>query len=124
MKLLVKLLRVGLGSIIAFISWLTLPRKLKRSPEAQATVNSELNNLALYQFFACPFCIKTRRTLHRLNLPMQLRDTQAGSPHRDELAQGGGRVKVPCLRIDEGDGDIRWMYESSDIIAYLESRFG
>lgn len=123
MKLLVKLLRQGLGGIIAFISWITRPRKLKRSPEAQARVEAELKNFALYQFFACPFCIKTRRALHRLNLPIEQRNAQQGSPHREELAQGGGRVKVPCLRIDEND-NTTWMYESDDIIAYLEKRFG
>ncbi|WP_041523008.1 glutathione S-transferase N-terminal domain-containing protein [Gilvimarinus agarilyticus] len=123
MKLIIKILREGLGSIIAFISWLTRPAKVKRSPEAQAKVENELKNMSLYQFFACPFCIKTRRALHRLNLPIQLRDAQQGKPYRNELAQGGGRVKVPCLRIDE-NGTTTWMYESSDIIAYLEKRFG
>jgi glutathione S-transferase len=29
---------------------------------------------------------------------------------------------VPCLLIEE-DGEARWMYESNDIIAYLEKRF-
>ncbi|UTF60290.1 glutathione S-transferase N-terminal domain-containing protein [Gilvimarinus sp. DA14] len=123
MKLLVKLLREGLGSIIAFISWITLPGKLKRTPEAQAEVEKELQNFALYQFFACPFCIKTRRALHRLNLPMEKRNAQQGSSYRTELTQGGGRVKVPCLRIDE-NGTTTWMYESADIIHYLETRFG
>ena len=122
MKLLLKLLREGLGRIIAFISWVTRPSKLKRTPEAQARVENELKNFALYQFFACPFCIKTRRALHRLNLPIELRNAQPGSPYRDELEQGGGRVKVPCLRIDE-NGTTTWMYESSDIIQYLEQRF-
>jgi len=35
---------------------------------------------------------------------------------------GGGKRKVPCLRIEE-DGKTEWMYESNDIIAYLEQRF-
>ena len=34
----------------------------------------------------------------------------------------GGKVKVPCLRIEEAGGT-RWMYESNDIIAYLEQRY-
>ncbi|BFM21066.1 glutathione S-transferase N-terminal domain-containing protein [Gilvimarinus japonicus] len=123
MKLLIKLVREGLGSIIAFVSWLTRPAKLKRTPEAQTKVENELKNFALYQFFACPFCIKTRRALHRLNLPIELRNAQAGSPHRQALEQGGGRIKVPCLRIDE-NGTNTWMYESGDIIQYLEQRFG
>ncbi|HAI96784.1 MAG TPA: glutaredoxin, partial [Methylococcaceae bacterium] len=36
--------------------------------------------------------------------------------------EGGGKLKVPCLRIEE-DGKVSWMYESSDIINYLEDRF-
>jgi|SRR5690554_2106554 len=122
MKLLVKLLREGLGRMIAFISWITRPRKLKRTPEEQAQIEEQLKGFSLYQFYACPFCIKTRRALHRLNLPIETRDAQAGSPYRDELEQGGGRVKVPCLRIDE-NGSTTWMYESGDIIQYLEERF-
>ncbi|MBE1043526.1 glutaredoxin, partial [Escherichia coli] len=49
------------------------PRKLQRSAEAQAEVERALRNLSLYQFRACPFCVKTRRAMHRLNLPMQLK---------------------------------------------------
>ncbi|WP_193678902.1 MULTISPECIES: glutathione S-transferase N-terminal domain-containing protein, partial [Gammaproteobacteria] len=41
---------------------------------------------------------------------------------RQALLEGGGKVKVPCLRIEE-NGQVRWMYESSEIIAYLEGRF-
>ncbi|WP_141710024.1 glutathione S-transferase N-terminal domain-containing protein, partial [Vibrio splendidus] len=32
------------------------------------------------------------------------------------------RVKVPCLRIEKG-GKTEWMYESSDIVTYLEKQF-
>jgi glutathione S-transferase len=78
--------------------------------------------MALYQYFACPFCIKTRRALHRLNLPLELRDAQHDREHRATLAREGGRIQVPCLRVDSADGT-RWLYESDDIIRYLEDRF-
>ena len=42
---------------------------------------------------------------------------------REELLAGGGTIKVPCLRITDDAGDTSWMYESSDIIAYLQGRF-
>ncbi len=79
-------------------------------------------DLTLYQFLACPFCIKTRRAIYKLNLPIETRSAFEGSPHRKALLEGGGRVKVPCLRIEQ-DGKVEWMYESSDIIRYLEKRF-
>jgi glutathione S-transferase len=48
---------------------------------------------------------------------------QRDADARIALEQGGGRVKVPCLRIEHEDGRIEWMYESSDINAYLRHRF-
>lgn len=30
---------------------------------------------------------------------------------------------VPCLRIEEG-GEVKWLYESTDIIQFLNTRFG
>jgi glutathione S-transferase len=38
------------------------------------------------------------------------------------LLEVGGKLKVPCLKIEANDTDIHWMYESSDIIKYLEDR--
>ncbi|MGO3740530.1 glutathione S-transferase N-terminal domain-containing protein [Marinomonas foliarum] len=122
MKLFIKLIRNLLGLIIATLDVLTRGTKLKRSLEEQQQVNVQAANLALYQFFACPFCIKTRRAIYKLNLPIEKRNAQEGSPHREALLQGGGKVKVPCLRIEE-EGKVEWLYESSEIIRYLEKRF-
>ncbi|MND62903.1 Glutaredoxin-2 [compost metagenome] len=118
----IKALRVGLGQLIIFLDFITRPRKLRRSPEAQARVAEESTSLALYQFNACPFCVKTRRAMHRLNLPITLHDAKNDEAHRAALLAGGGKIKVPCLRIEE-NGESRWMYESNDIIRYLENRF-
>ena len=120
--MLIKALRIGLGQIIIFIDFITRPRKLKRSADAQAQVEREVAGLALYQFHACPFCVKTRRTLHRLNVPVTLRDAKNDEAHRQALLEHGGKIKVPCLRIEES-GESRWLYESKAIIAYLNERF-
>ncbi|MFV3404990.1 glutaredoxin family protein [Pseudomonas sp. NY15463] len=120
--MIVKALRVGLGQLIVFGDWISRPAKKKRDASAQAAVEQQANGLTLYQFHACPFCVKTRRTLHRLNVPVALRDAKNDAQHRQALLEGGGRVKVPCLRIEEGD-KVTWMYESKDIIAYLDKRF-
>ena len=39
-----------------------------------------------------------------------------------KLFIGGGDLKVPCLRIGEGERGFQWMYESGDIIRYLVGR--
>lgn len=123
MKFLLFPLREGLGRLIVFISWLTRGKKLVRNEQAQAEVDREAASLSLYQIYACPFCVKVRRAMHRLNLPIETRNVQKSGVYRDELAQQGGRVKAPCLRIED-QGQSKWLYESSDIIAYLEQRFG
>lgn len=120
--MLVKALRVGLGQLIVLGDAVTRPRPQQRSAQGQAAVNKEAAALSLYQFHACPFCVKTRRAMHRLNVPVTLRDARGDQQARDQLLAGGGKVKVPCLRIDEADGT-RWLYESNDIIAFLEQRF-
>ncbi|WP_414154077.1 glutaredoxin family protein [Pseudomonas sp. BNK-43-a] len=121
--MIVKALRVSLGQLIVFGDWISRPAKRQRDAAAQAQVEQQAKGLALYQFHACPFCVKTRRALHRLNVPVALRDAKNDPQHRQALQEGGGRVKVPCLRIEE-DGKVTWMYESKDIIGYLEKRFG
>jgi len=120
--MLLKLLREGLGRLVILISFFIPIKKLKRSPEEQQCVNTATSSLSLYQFYACPFCLKTRRAFTRLNLTIETRDAQK-NPDRSDLKNGGGDIKVPCLRIDNKDGTI-WMYESDEIIQYLENRFG
>ena len=119
--MLIRALRIGLGQLILLLDFITRPRRLQRTPEAQAAVDGEVAGLTLYQFHACPFCIKTRRSLRRLNLSPVLRDTKT-EEHRQALLAGGGKLQVPCLRIETADG-VHWLYESSAIIAYLEERF-
>ena len=120
--MLMKALRVGLGQLIVIGDALTRPRPQKRSVKGQARVAKEAAQLSLYQFKTCPFCVKTRRALHKLNVPMTLHDAKNDPVQRERLLAGGGKVKVPCLRIQE-KGETRWLYESKAIIAYLEGRF-
>jgi glutaredoxin len=122
MKFILGAVRQFLGYIIVLIDLLTRGRKLKRSNENQNHVEAELSTMSLYQFYACPFCIKTRRALHKLNLPIQTRSASTGSPFRQELIDGGGKIQVPCLQIKK-NGSTEWMYESSAIIEYLQQRF-
>jgi glutaredoxin len=119
---LMKAVRVGLGQLVIAGDFLTRPSKKKRMPEAQAAVDASAKALTLYQFHACPFCVKTRRALRRLNVPVALRDAKHNETDRQALLSGGGRIKVPCLRIEEA-GQTVWMYESKVIIDYLEKRF-
>ena len=75
----------------------------------------------LYHLSGCPFCIKVRVMMWWLGVKIPLRNIAANPEYRHELIAGGGKEQVPCLRIEHGDGQFRWLYESSDIIRYLKS---
>ena len=122
-KYFFKTIRIILGPIILFINLVTMPRSIKRSPEQQQKVDAEVKNLTLYQFRTCPFCIKVKRMMKRLALNIETRDAQHDPQAREELLTEGGKISVPCLKITNEDGEIIWMYESSDINQYLEQRF-
>ncbi|SFV86828.1 Glutaredoxin [hydrothermal vent metagenome] len=124
MKLLLKGFRNGLGAIIAFVSWLIPVNKVKRTAEQQKEVDAQTASIELYQFFGCPFCIKTRRAIRRLNINIVTRDAQdrKGIPRAELIKETGGH-QVPCLKITEND-KVEWMHETSDIITYLDKRFG
>ncbi|HSH49178.1 MAG TPA: glutaredoxin [Halomonas sp.] len=117
-------LRLVLAPVMIVSEKLSTPRSaIERSPEEQARVDEACKRLALYQFRTCPFCIKVRREIARLGLDIELRDTQHDPEHRQALAEGGGRVKVPCLRIAH-EHHVEWLYESSDINDWLNKKFG
>ena len=116
-------LRLVLGPVMLFKERLTQPAGVERAPAAQADVDQQCQRLALYQFSTCPFCIKVRQEMRRLSLPIDKRDAQDNSAHRDELQQGSGATKVPCLKITEANGQTRWLQDSGAIVAYLRERF-
>jgi glutaredoxin len=122
MRFFLRLLREGSGRVLILIDWLFKPSVVKRNDEEQAKVDQETKILKLYQFYACPFCVKTRRAIKRLNLKVETRDAQTAGQFRKELEISGGKIKVPCLKL-EGDGEATWIYESNDIIKYLDERF-
>ncbi|MDA9319290.1 glutathione S-transferase N-terminal domain-containing protein [Candidatus Thioglobus sp.] len=122
MRFFLRLLREGSGRVLILIDWLFKPSVVKRNDEEQAKVDQETKILKLYQFYACPFCVKTRRAIKRLNLKVETRDAQTAGQFRKELEISGGKIKVPCLKLEVA-GEATWIYESNDIIKYLDERF-
>lgn len=74
----------------------------------------------LYHFQLSPFSYRVRSAIRRLGLSIPMRDVLLDHEAFRELVKQGGKDQVPCLRIDEAGGT-RWLYESKDIVAYLES---
>jgi glutaredoxin len=124
LKILLWPFRVIMGALILAYDRLARPKPLARPVERQAQVDAQTRSLTLYHMEACPFCVKVRRHIRRLGLSIELRDIKRHPEHEAELLEGGGEDQVPCLRIRSEGAPDRWMYESSDINAYLSERFG
>jgi glutaredoxin len=118
-----KTVRLVLGPVMLLKERLTNPKGIQRDAAAQAAVDLQCQSLALYQFNTCPFCIKVRQEMRRLSLPIEKRDAQHHVANRDELHQGSGATKVPCLKITEANGETRWLQDSNAIVAHLRERF-
>jgi len=122
-KMFFRALRLVLSPFMMLWAKLSMPEGIVRAGEAQQKINKECANLALYHFKTCPFCIKVRKEMARLSLPIELRDAQHDPAIRADLLRGGGKIQTPCLRIADAQGNVQWMYESDDIIKYLHQRF-
>ncbi len=83
---------------------------------------NDSQGLVLYEYFACPFCFRTRHAIKQLGVQIERRDIIQNPHHREELLNGGGKTQVPCLQIVE-DQQVTWLYESADIIRFLKTRF-
>lgn len=96
---------------------------MQRSADAQAEVDQQTENMVLYHFQMCPFCVKTRRQIRRLALSIENRDARNDPQWNQELINDGGKYQVPCLKITASDGSVNWMYESTEINQYLDEKF-
>lgn len=110
-----------LGALILFFDWVFTPRTIQREVDVQAAMDEKVAGTILYQYKACPFCVKVRRSMKRNGLKFETRDAKRSEEARDQLVAGGGKLKVPCLRAEE-ENEVRWIYDSSDIIDYLQNR--
>jgi len=77
--------------------------------------------LTLYYKPTCPFCQKVTDLISELHLDVELKDISANDTFREELIAKGGKQQVPYLV--DSDKDIA-MYESDDIMDYLELNYG
>lgn len=118
-----KTLRVVIGPFMLLGEFVARPKALARPAAKQAKVDQQCASLVLYQYKTCPFCIKVRQEMRRLGLNVQKLDAQQPGQNREALTSGGGKAKVPCLKITDRAGKTQWLYESGEIIKYLRGRF-
>ena len=102
--------------------WLSREQSV-RTEEQQKALDEQTANLALYHYASCWFCGKVRGVIGQLGLNIELRDILLVPENRQVLIDNGGSSTVPCLRIEQSNGEVQWLYESADISRYLIERF-
>ncbi|MBB1075149.1 glutathione S-transferase N-terminal domain-containing protein [Rhodoferax sp. 4810] len=123
-RLFFRTLRVVLGPFMLLFEVLSRQKPVQRTAALQAQVDQDCRSLVLYHFKTCPFCIKVRKEMHRLALPVEKRDAQHDAANKADLLKGSGFDQVPCLKVTDANGQVQWIKDSGAIISYLNQRFG
>jgi glutathione S-transferase len=76
--------------------------------------------LELWSFEGSPYCRLVRETLCELEIPYSLHNVGKGSAHRESFVARSGKMMVPYL-VDDNTG--KAMFESADIVAYLDATY-
>ncbi len=119
--------RSGIGRALAPVntfgaSWASLVRPKGRAVRPGCADREQPERrLVLYNFEISPYCRKVREALCELNLDYAVRNVAKGSERRPELVERGGQMMVPYLIDPNTDTE---MYESDDIVEYLEATYG
>jgi glutaredoxin 3 len=77
--------------------------------------------LTLYYKPTCPFCQRVLAAAEDMRIRLDLKNIVADPALREELISRGGKGQVPYLVDPERGVE---MYESEDIIAYLNEHYG
>jgi glutathione S-transferase len=77
--------------------------------------------LELWSFEASPYCRLVRETLTTLEIPYVLHNVAKKSAKRSAFLERSGKMQVPYLA-DPNTG--REMFESAEIVRYLETTYG
>ena len=74
----------------------------------------------LYTKTACPYCRRVINKLHNIGIDFEVRNIGNGN-NLQEMVDRGGKKQVPFW-VDDENKVI--MYETKDILTYLEKRYG
>lgn len=89
--------------------------------DATAPEATKDSPLVLYYRDDCPYCWNVLSHLSDQHRTLPVKEINESTEAASELVQGGGKRQVPCLRIRENNGNkVTWLYQSTEIIKYLD----
>ncbi len=82
------IIRLILGKLTFFFNWAFPLTGIKRDSQVQSKIDLQTARLKLYQYRACPFCVKVRQPMGRQSLTIEKWDVKRSDSARDKLAGG------------------------------------
>lgn len=110
------------GVTLGVINRILPAKPLEWSQEQRSLIDRESRRMQLYFCRRCPSSVQVRRSCDRFGLHMVEKDVGRVNSYRNELINGGGQSRVPCLRLDL-DNKTTWLYGHRSIVEYLETRY-
>lgn len=115
-------IRRALDSFLGLFDWFFRPQPIVRSEQELKRLAKAASGMALYDYKGCSASRIARREIYRLGIDIESRDIGKCSIHQDNLLSEFGKLKAPCLRIEE-KGVVRWLDEPEAIVEFLNQRF-
>lgn len=116
-----KILRFILGRIILFVDFIVPVDSKKHLKKEEKKHFKELTEKwKIYEFKACPFCVRVRRYLKSRGIFIQTINAK-NEQNKEELSSKGGKGKVPCLFYIQDEKEY-WLYESKSIMSFIEEK--
>ena len=115
-------IRKFVDSLLSLFDWFSRPQPISRSEEESKRLAKATSGLALYDYKGCVASRKARHEIRRLNIDIERRDIGKCSIHQDNLLAEFGKLKAPCLRVEE-KGEVHWIDEPEKIVFFLHDRF-
>jgi glutathione S-transferase len=109
-----------LGPLTSFSSGLASLCRVARGRRSRAGTAPD-QPLELWSFEASPYCRLAREALCELEIPYVLHNVAKKSPGRTAFKERSGKMMVPYL-VDPNTGTE--MFESADIVRYLNEHYG
>lgn len=109
------------GKTLDLVDRLVPVKPFERTHEEQVLLDRESRRMHLYYSRSCSSSITVKRFCERVGLHVVEKDVERVDAYRNELVNGGGESRVPCLCIHKKSGDI-WVYSPEAIVDYLRDR--
>jgi glutaredoxin len=109
------------GKTLNLVDRLIPVKPFERSREEQVVLDRESRRMHLYFSPSCPASISVKRFCERVGLHVVEKDVERVDAFRNELVNGGGESRVPCLCIHKKSGNV-WLYSPESITDYLRDR--